>query len=129
VRDQIRSETEQDGRRRLLLSCATEVEDGARVAVLLADGLFRLDVAVVGDTLRTMVRNLSPGPLELERRRGDGYAQPDLLPGAQSLHPSRSSMAFDVGGWHVEAQLALIGTGAPGLRRVTAQAVAVQLPM
>ena len=33
--------------------------------LLLAEGLFRLDVAISGDTLRTYVRNLSSGPLQM----------------------------------------------------------------
>jgi hypothetical protein len=126
LKDQISSEADEGGARRLVMSRTAEVEDGARAALLLADGLFRLDLVVMGDTLRTIVRNLSSGPLEMERRAGDGYAQPDLLPGAQSLHPSRTRLAFEVDGWRVDAQLAVIGTGEPGSRHVTAQAIAVQ---
>lgn len=115
---------DEGGGRRIALSRAAEVEDGARVAVLLAEGVFRLDVAVLGDTLRTVVRNLSDGRLEIDREEGDGYAAPDPAGAAAALHPARTAMSFTVGDWHVEAQLALIETGDPGLRRVTGQAVA-----
>jgi hypothetical protein len=40
-----------DGRRGLVLSASTEIEPGARAMLLLAEGLFRLDAAVSGDTL------------------------------------------------------------------------------
>ncbi len=42
----------------LALSCHKLVEDGARVMMLLAPGLFRLDVRPVQDTLQVMTRSL-----------------------------------------------------------------------
>jgi hypothetical protein len=45
----------------LALSCHKLVEDGARALILLAPGLFRLDVRPVEDTLQLMTRSLSPG--------------------------------------------------------------------
>src|SRR3954463_15679108 len=43
----------------LVLSCAKPVEDGARAALIVAPGRFRLDVSRVDDTLEISVRNLS----------------------------------------------------------------------
>jgi hypothetical protein len=48
----------------LALSCAKPIEEGARAALLLAPGLFRLDVTPREDTLKIGVRNLSRGPCE-----------------------------------------------------------------
>jgi hypothetical protein len=45
----------------LALSCHKLVEDGARVMMLLAPGLFRLDVRPVEDTLHVMTRSLHEG--------------------------------------------------------------------
>jgi len=45
----------------LALSCHKLVEDGARVMMLLAPGLFRLDVRPVEDTLHVMTRSLVEG--------------------------------------------------------------------
>jgi hypothetical protein len=45
----------------LALSCHKLVEDGARVMLLLAPGLFRLDVRPREDTLQVMTRSLHPG--------------------------------------------------------------------
>jgi hypothetical protein len=45
----------------LALSCQKLVEDGARVMLLLAPGLFRLDVRPVEDTLHVMTRSLHEG--------------------------------------------------------------------
>jgi hypothetical protein len=44
----------------IALSCHKLVEDGARVMLLLAPGLFRLDVRPVEDTLHVMTRALHP---------------------------------------------------------------------
>jgi hypothetical protein len=44
----------------LALSCHKLVEDGARVMMLLAPGLFRLDVRPLEDTLQVMTRSLAP---------------------------------------------------------------------
>jgi hypothetical protein len=45
----------------LALSCHKLVEDGARVMMLVAPGLFRLDVRPVEDTLQVMTRALHEG--------------------------------------------------------------------
>ncbi len=45
----------------LALSCQKLVEDGARAMILLAPGLFRLDVRPVEDTLQVMTRSLHAG--------------------------------------------------------------------
>ena len=45
----------------LALSCHKLVEDGARVMMLLAPGLFRLDVRPVEDTLQVMTKSLHEG--------------------------------------------------------------------
>jgi hypothetical protein len=42
----------------LAISCHKLVEDGARTLILLAPGLFRLDVRPVEDTLQVMTRSL-----------------------------------------------------------------------
>ena len=58
----------------MALSCHKLVEDGARVMILLAPGLFRLDVHPVEDTLQVMTRSLREGarwgtePLDLPGR-------------------------------------------------------------
>ena len=46
----------------LVLSCHKVVEEGARALILLAPGLFRLDVRPVEDTLEVMTRALGPAP-------------------------------------------------------------------
>jgi ribosomal protein L11 methyltransferase len=47
----------------MALSSARELPSGARVAVLLAPGLFRLDLRHLEDTLKISVRNLSGAPI------------------------------------------------------------------
>lgn len=48
----------------IALSCSKPIEEGARAALLLAPGLFRLDITPREDTLKIQVRNLSSGPCE-----------------------------------------------------------------
>ena len=49
--------------------------------LLFAQGLFRLDVTLRGDTMRIIVRNLSSGELEIESSLGDyeGGASPWVM--------------------------------------------------
>jgi hypothetical protein len=46
----------------LSLSCHKLIEDGARALILIAPGLFRLDVRPVEDTLQVMTRSLHETP-------------------------------------------------------------------
>jgi hypothetical protein len=65
----------------LALSCHKLVEDGARTLLLLAPGLFRLDVRPVEDTLQVMTRSLHELPVQWaaeelgEEHLGRGYAE------------------------------------------------------
>jgi hypothetical protein len=45
-----------------VISAGREVEQGARSMLILADGLFRLDVVPHDDSVQTVLRNLSPEP-------------------------------------------------------------------
>lgn len=71
----------------LALSGHKLVEDGARALVLIAPGLFRLDVRPVQDTLQVMTRSLVPGARwgtdQLPRTGGEqgaaGAAEPALV--------------------------------------------------
>ena len=65
----------------LALSCHKLVDDGARTLLLLAPGLFRLDVRPVEDTLQVMTRSLHELPIQWaaeelgEEHLGRGYAE------------------------------------------------------
>jgi hypothetical protein len=65
----------------LALSSHKLVEDGARTLLLLAPGLFRLDVRPVEDTLQVMTRSLHELPVQWaaeelgEEHLGRGYAE------------------------------------------------------
>lgn len=112
----------------LALSRTVLVDEGARGALLLADGLFRLDVEPRGDTLRTRVRNLSGEPLVLEPA---GYGAPVVLQGAgwedRTERVTHHDMAFRLGdGDDVVAVSVTIGTvrdPGRGVTRFTAQAL------
>jgi hypothetical protein len=95
--------------------------------LLQADGLFRLDVTISGDTLRTIVRNLSSGEL---RMRGGAYG-PDganIVEGeASAFEPARAAVEFTLasGGDQVEVSVT-VGTlrfADRGTLKVSAQAI------
>ncbi|HEY5142998.1 MAG TPA: hypothetical protein VII98_05810 [Solirubrobacteraceae bacterium] len=82
----------------LVLSNAVEAFEGARVAVLRAPGLFRLDVALVPDNVRVIVRNLSRGALAFE---SEGYPRPVIVQDdeleALQLRPGHHQVTFTLG--------------------------------
>jgi hypothetical protein len=55
---------------RAAISAGREVEQGARSVLILAEGLFRLDVIPHDDTIQTIVRSLAPEST-VELRLGD----------------------------------------------------------
>jgi hypothetical protein len=80
-----------------VLTASKELEPGARAMLLLAEGLFRFDVVVSGDTLRTIVRNLSGGRLQM----GGETDSPDGVSIAQGdavvYEPGRAAVSFALG--------------------------------
>jgi hypothetical protein len=54
--------SEEGGSATTVISSGREVEQGARSVLLLAEGLFRLDVVPEDDTIQTILRNLSSAP-------------------------------------------------------------------
>jgi hypothetical protein len=60
---QLRTEVPgEGGAARAVISSGREVEQGARSMLVLAEGLFRLDVVPHDDTIQTILRNLSSEP-------------------------------------------------------------------
>jgi hypothetical protein len=110
------------------LSASKELEPGARAMILTAKDLFRLDVVVSGDTLRTVVRNLSSGELALdtasESPESFGFGEVDIY------EPGVASLTFTLRGANEQVSVrATIGTlrfKQRGTVRVTAQAVVVE---
>jgi hypothetical protein len=124
--------TSPDGRRGLVLSASKELEPGSRTMLLLAEGLFRLDIVLTADTIRTVVRNLSPGKLNIERDSGYGLPNAIATEDAVAYRPGTASLTFTVGSGtdRVRAEVA-IGTlrfDHRGAVRVTAQAIVRQAP-
>ena len=93
--------------------------------LLFAEGLFRLDVTIAGDTLRTVVRNLSTGELTMGPAGGDlpsrGIGEVEVY------EPAHSELLFSLGSGAdtvvVSVQLATLRFGDRGTIRVTAQAI------
>ena len=113
-----------------MLSASKEIEPGARAMLLLAEGLFRLDVVIAADTIRTVVRNLSTG--KLESGGGSGYAIPTVLAtaGAARYKPSGTRLDFSLGAGadrvSTEVPIAVLRFAERGTVQVTAQAIVRQ---
>jgi hypothetical protein len=121
-----------DGRPALVMSASKELESGARAMLLLAEGLFRLDVLVTEDTLRTMLRNLSSGAIEMHTSLGTVVGENISLGDAASYQPGRAELGFTIGKgedavW-VKATIATLRFFERGTMRVSAQAIIRQAP-
>jgi hypothetical protein len=116
-----------DGARGLVLSASKDIEPGARAMLLHADGLFRLDVLIRGDSLQTFVRNLTDGPLDLHGDVGAGGAGTITLGDAAAYAPGRADLAFTLGAAEdlvmTKVTIATLRFAERGTIRVSAQAI------
>lgn len=101
--------------------------------LLHAEGLFRLDVTFSGDTVRTVIRNLSSGELET---KGPATGPAGLSVGfgtVEAYEPGRTEFAFALGGGSdrvaVTGVIATLRFRARGTLRVTAQAIIRPAPV
>jgi hypothetical protein len=116
-----------------VLSATKELEPGSRAMLLLAEGLFRLDVVISRDTLRTVVRNLSSGSLKLQhgpapQQEAGSFAFGEIA----GYEPSRTQLEFALGAGQdrvtVESVIATLRYAEKGTVRVTAQAIVRHAP-
>lgn len=112
----------------LALSSTRELPTGARVAVLLAPGLFRLDVRHLEDTLQLSVRNLSGEPIL--SRPGVGpprtvVTTDDVTIARPLATNARMQLRLGTGSATREADVVLSALSGvdPGAGRIVAQAV------
>jgi hypothetical protein len=100
--------------------------------LLLAEGLFRLDVVVTGDTLRTVVRNFSAGELASGHLPGAGAGISLGFGEVAAYEPGRTEIGFALGtGEDRVAVGGTIGTLRPpgrGTVRVSAQLIVRRAP-
>lgn len=99
--------------------------------LVLAEGLFRLDVSLSGDTLRTIVRNLSAA--ELSMRRSSGYPVAAVGFGDIEAHqPSQAKLGFVIGEdadrVEVDVTVGTLRFADRGTVKVSAQAIIAQPP-
>lgn len=111
----------------VVISAAKELEPGARAALLLAPGLFRFDIVIVGDTLRTVIRNMSGGEIEVAPQHYSDPANNIAFGGNVPIAPVRVAAAFVVrkedDRVDVEITLGTMPRARNGTVRVLAQAV------
>jgi hypothetical protein len=94
--------------------------------IVLADGLFRLDVTIFADTLRTIVRNLSPGELTMHSERARSTEATIALGNSADYRPTQSTTEFSLGDGpdrvEVSVLLATLRFAGRGNYQVTSQA-------
>jgi hypothetical protein len=116
-----------DGGRALLLSASKDLEPGARAMLLHAEGLFRFDVLVVGDSLQTFVRNLTDSALDILGDVGGAGAGTITLGDAAAYAPGRADLAFTLGAGEdqvlTKVTIATLRFAQRGTIRVSAQAI------
>lgn len=101
--------------------------------LLLAEGLFRLDLAMGADVLRSVVRNLSGD--EIETTGGSsGYGEGTFVVGeAATYEPVQSRLEFALGSGNdrvaVKVLIATMRFRERGTVRVSAQAIIRQAPV
>jgi len=79
-----------------VISASRDVEQGARSMLVIAEGLFRLDVIPHDDTMQTIVRNLSSEAAVELRLSPVGGASYLLGDGQESLVPSTGRFGGEV---------------------------------
>ncbi|MGZ6617487.1 MAG: hypothetical protein ACXVFQ_24060 [Solirubrobacteraceae bacterium] len=94
--------------------------------LVLADGLFRLDITVSGDTLRTVVRNFTSDELTMS----GGVYGPEganvIVGEATAYQPSRAAVEFAIGSVQASVTLGTLRFADRGTVRVSAQAIVRQ---
>ncbi len=119
------------GARSFAISCTKDLERDTRATLILAPRLFRLDVVVAGDTLRTIVRKLSRAELQVQPSHHNEPGTNIVLGDGARYQPARAATSFAL---HSAAESVLvtvtIGTllrADRGLLRVSAQAIMRQI--
>ena len=116
-----------DQRPGIVLFASKEIEPGARAMLLWAEGLFRLDVVLRGDTMRTVVRNLAGGELVLEEGASADTGLSVAVGDVSEYEPGRTALRFALGADadHVEADvvIATLRRTQRGTVQVSAQAI------
>ena len=107
-------------------SSSVEAFEGARVALVLCDGVFRLDAVFVPDRLQFPVRNMTSGALSYEL---EGYPREVFVQGDADLPdlpfvPGHHEFSFRLGDEiEVSVLLATLQLVDTGLVRITTQAL------
>ena len=82
----------------IVISCGKGIEEGARAALLVAPGMFRIDASPLQDTLRLVMRNLSTAQCIWAAEDEPGVEFEGDLELAQSLTPAAYSFRIDADG-------------------------------
>jgi hypothetical protein len=101
--------------------------------LLRAEGLFRLDVTLAGDTMRTVFRNLSTGELHMTSPASDSGGLSIGFGSVEEYEPGRVEVRFALGDGRdrveVAGTIATLRFRERGTVRLTAQVVVRRAPV
>ena len=116
----------------LAISCSKDLERGTRATLMLVEKLFRFDVVVSGDSLRTVVRNLSWGELEIRPRHHNEPGTNVAVGDSPRYEPTRTGLDFMLRSEHesiaVSVTIGALRLPSRGVTRISAQAIVRQAP-
>ncbi len=96
---QLRTELPADGKggaSRVVISAGRDVELGARSMLVLAEGVFRLDVVPEEDMVQVVVRSLAPEPHAELRSTGEVGGASQTVGGAEVVPRSTASFGGEI---------------------------------
>jgi hypothetical protein len=120
------------GKPAFAISCSKDLERGTRATLMLVEKLFRFDVVVAGDSLRTVVRNLSPGELEIRPQHHNEPGTNVAVGDGASYEPTRTGLDFTLRSRDeliaVSVTIGALRLAPRGVTRISAQAIVCQEP-
>jgi hypothetical protein len=105
-----------------VLSCGKGIEEGARAALLVAPGLFRVDASPLEDTLRLVLRNLTSHECIWAAEDEPSVVFTGDVELAQSLTPAAYSFAIDANGREARVLISVTRLPDEGVTQFAAQA-------
>ncbi|MGO9899740.1 MAG: hypothetical protein ACLP0J_08620 [Solirubrobacteraceae bacterium] len=119
------------GKPAFAISCSKDLERDTRATLMLVEKLFRFDVVVASDSLRTVVRKLGSGELEIRPRHHNEPGTNLAVGDGARYEPTRTGLDFTLRSHHetvaVSITIGAVRLASRGVTRISAQAIVRQV--
>jgi hypothetical protein len=119
------------GKPAFAIACSKDLERDTRATLMLVEKLFRFDVVVASDSLRTVVRNLGGGELEIRPRHHNEPGTNLAVGDGARYEPTRTGLDFTLRSDHetvvVSITIGAVRLASRGVTRISAQAIVRQV--